>query len=314
MIRLQAVSLILLFFVCISSSYSQNPGFDILTIGPSTEALGINEATTAYLLGASDIYTNPANLVFESSSNLNADYSLWIGDLTNKHLAASFKRKNSAIGFGLLASEASEFELRTRPGPSEGTFSVSYLSITGGYAYRLRNLSAGVSFHYLREELYIFNASGYAFNAGISSRWRNDKLFVSAVIQNLGKMNELDNTETKLPILFRAGLNARLWESPPGRKKTFPLSITLLSDVVVPVQEQSSNESDSYGDTYLNIALSVKTAEILTLRAGYKTGESARPLTFGTGIQINNVTANYALVPFETGFGTVHSVGISYAF
>jgi len=37
-------------------------------------------------------------------------------------------------------------------------------------------------------------------------------------------------------------------------------------------------------------------------------------LSFGTGVILNNITANYALIPFETGFGTVHSVGIGYRF
>lgn len=311
---MKTILLCLMPSVWCSSVLSQGTGFDLLTIGPNTEALGINEATTAYLLGASDIYANPANLAFEPSSSLNADYSLWIGGLTNTHVAANFKRENSAIGFGLLASEVGDFELRDRPGPSQGSFSTGYLSLAGGYAFRLRNFSAGASFQYLREELYIYNASGYAINAGISSHWLGKKIIVSAALQNVGKMDDLNSDQTQLPTLFRAGFNTKFLEFSPKNDASFPIAVALLSDFVLPLQEQSNSTSENANNPYLNIGVSIEAANIIILRGGYKTGESARPLSFGTGIHINNVTANYAIIPFETGFGTVHAIGIGYEF
>ncbi|NGP76228.1 PorV/PorQ family protein [Balneolaceae bacterium YR4-1] len=295
---------------------AQSTGFELLTTGPNTEALGLGETTTAYLLGASNLYTNPANLAFEPSSGFNADYSLWIGGLTNTHAAVNFKRNRSAIAFGLLASQADDFELRSRPGPSQGSFSISYLSLSGAYALNYRNLAIGASFQYLREELYIYNASGYAINAGISSHWFNRKLYVSAALQNAGKMDELNTEATRLPALVRVGINARIYELGTG-ENDFPVSISVLSDVVIPVNNDPMNNTTNtheQDEAYLNFGISVTAADILTLRGGYKTGETTRPLSFGTGIILNNITANYALVPFETGFGTVHSIGIGFTF
>lgn len=299
-----------------SQAFSQSTGFELLTTGPNSEALGLNEATSATLLGASNIYTNPANLAFETTSGFNADYSLWIGGLTNTHAAVNFRRDNSAIAFGLLASEADDFELRSRPGPSQGSFSVSYLSLSGAYAFSYQNLSLGAAFQYLREELYIYNASGYALNAGLSSHWFDKKLYVSATLQNLGKMDELNNARTQLPTNLRGGFKANVFDIADDAN-SFPISVSLLSDIVVPLNEENVSESNntiSQEKAYLNIALSVKAANIITVRGGYKTGSTARSLSFGTGILLNNITANYALVPFETGFGTVHSVGIGYRF
>lgn len=295
---------------------AQGTGFELLTTGPNSEALSLGEATTAYLLGASSIYTNPANLAFEYSSSFNADYTLWIGGITNTHAAINFKKENSAIAFGLLASEASDFELRNRPGPSQGSFSVSYLSLSGGYAYAYRNFSLGASFQYLREELYIYNASGYSVNAGVSSHWFGRRLFVSASVKNIGKMDELNTEETELPGLARGGIYAKLFNLSAGQND-FPITFALLSDIVIPLKDNEANISRSSAieeNINLNIGLSVVAAEIVSLRAGYKTGDTARHLSFGTGILFENITANYAIVPFETGFGTVHSIGLGYKF
>lgn len=306
---------LLLSLIC-SQAFSQGTGFEILTTGPNSEALGLNEATAASLLGASSIYTNPANLAFESSSGFNADYSLWIGGLTNTHAAVHFKREKSAVAFGLLASEADDFELRSRPGPSQGSFSVSYLSLAGAYAFSYKNLALGTTFHYLREELYIYNASGYALNAGLSSHWFDRKLYISAALQNLGRMDLLNNERTQLPANLRGGINAKVFAIADGENR-FPVSVSLLSDIVYPLNEENGSESSntiSRDEVFFNIALSIEAANIITLRGGYKTGSTSRSFSFGTGILLNNITANYALIPFETGFGTVHSLGIGYRF
>lgn len=314
---LRKIYLITLFFTLGNTLASaQGTGFELLTTGPNTEALGLGEATTAYLLGASSLYTNPANLAFEPASGFSADYTLWIGGLTNTHAAVNFKRERSAVAFGLLASDAGDFELRSRPGPSEGSFSVSYLSLSGGYAFTFKNIALGASFQYLREELYIYNASGYGFNAGISSHWFNRKLYVSAALQNVGKMDELNTEATQLPALVRGGINARIFEFSAG-ENGFPIDISLLSDIVFPVNDKELNSASNtlkQENTYINFGVSITAADIISLRGGYKTGETTRPLSFGTEIILNNVTAGYALVPFETGFGTVHSIGIGYSF
>ena len=306
----------LLWVLTNSQLFAQDTGFEILTTGPNTEALSLGEATTAYLMGASSLYTNPANLALESASGFSADYTLWIGGLTNTHAAVNLKRERSAIAFGLLASEAGDFELRSRPGPSQGSFSASYLSLSGGYAYSYLNFAVGATFHYLREELYIYNASGYAFNAGISSHWLNRRLYVSAALQNAGKMDDLNTEATRLPTLVRGGINARLFRFTAG-ENDFPVSFALLTDMVFSLNQDEANTSSNTPEAenaYLNIGLSVTAADIISLRVGYKTGDTVRPLSFGTGIIFNSVSANYALVPFETGFGTVHSVGIGYKF
>lgn len=292
-------------------------GFDMLTIGPNTEALGLNEATTSLLLGASSIYSNPANLALETSSNLNADYARWIAGLNHTHIAANFKRNNSALAFGLLAEQADDFELRSRPGPSDGSFSVSYFSLAASYAHSYKNFSLGVTGQYLHEEIYIYDASGYAFNAGISSHWMNRKLFVSASLLNVGKMNPLNLEETELPAQFRSGASYLLFNRSENLSGGLALKLRLISELVFPLQT-TGNNAGSAGtiseDYYLNLGMSAEVAGSFILRGGYKSGDTERPLSFGLGLNIDRIGINYALVPFQTGYGTVHAVGLKYGF
>lgn len=295
--------------------FGQSTGFDMLTIGPNSEALGLSEATTAQLLGASNIYTNPANLVLEPSSDLRADYSLWIAGLNHTHLATNLKKSNRALAFGILASESDDFELRSRPGPSEGSFSVSYLSLSAAYALKVKNFSAGISAHYLREEIYLYDASGYAINAGLSSHWLERKLFVAAAIQNLGSMSALNREETALPTRFRTGIATEIFTLSTGNDKGMPIVFRLASDFVLPLEKSSGTADTEFSnDAFINAGLAVEAAGMLTVRGGYKSGDTERPVSFGLGISVNNVQADYALIPFKTGFGTVHSIGLSYRF
>ncbi|MDZ7693250.1 MAG: hypothetical protein U5K69_19385 [Balneolaceae bacterium] len=113
---------ILLFLA--STAQGQTSGLDFLNIGPNTRALSLGEAVTALPMGGSSIYTNPANLAFDTTSTLSADYTLWIADFYNSHVAVNLRNsENQALAFGLLNSSSLDFQARTSPGPSEGTFS-----------------------------------------------------------------------------------------------------------------------------------------------------------------------------------------------
>jgi hypothetical protein len=315
--KILKLSILLLAIISAPFMSRAQSGFDMLTVGPNTEALGLNEATSSLLLGASNIYSNPANLALEPSSSLNADYAFWIAGLNHTHVAANFKKTNSAIAFGLLAEQTDDFELRSRPGPPEGSFSVSYFSLAGSYAHAIKNISIGATFEYLREEIYIYDASGYAFNAGISSHWLDHTLILSASLLNVGKMDPLNLEGTELPSQLQVGASYLVFNQPGKASIGLPLSLKLISEFVIPVNDdRTENGSTEYSseDYYFNLGVSAEVAESIILRAGYKSGETERPLSFGVGLNIDGIGINYALIPFKTGFGTVHALGLEYRF
>lgn len=308
-------SFFVFFFLGISVA-AQNSGLDILTIGPGTQAIGLNEAVTAELLGASSLYSNPANLAMENSSTLNADYTLWIGDLTHTHAGVNLRKNNRALAFGFLASQADEIPLRgNQPGPPDGSFNISTISLSGGYAYQLGPLSLGATVQYLREEYYIHNASGYAASFGATGQFWSKRIRIGASLLNLGKMNKLRNQPTELPTTFRAGFSAKLFTFEPPENEDLPISVTLKNDVIFPLKEsQQTTQGNSSKQIYTNIGIELVVADIVALRTGYKTGDTVRPWSAGLGLDVESISANYAIIPFETGFGTVHSLGLKYQF
>ena len=46
----------------------------------------------------------------------------------------------------------------------------------------------------------------------------------------------------------------------------------------------------------------------------FRTGDSKRPFSLGMGLNIEELIFSYAFVPFETGFGSTHTVSLRYLF
>lgn len=304
-----------LFLYC-SSLFAQQTGLELLTIGPNSKALGLNEAVTAEIMGASSLYTNPANLAFDYSSTLNASYTLWIADLKHTNAAANFRKGSRALAFGFLGSQVNEVSLReNQSGAPGGSFAVSTFSLSSGYAYRLGPVALGGTLQYLREEFYIYEASGWAANIGASAIILDNRILIGTCLLNIGAMNELHVEATPLPTMFRAGYNAELFTFTPPQNSDLPVTVNLKNDLVVPLQTRSSTtQSEPVDDVYSNIALEFNVANVIALRTGYKTGDTVRHWSAGAAIAVGAVTFNYALVPFETGYGTVHSIGLQYRF
>lgn len=291
-------------------------GLDFLNIGPSARLLSISEAGAATLTGASAIYTNPSLLAFEPESSLDLSYTFWVSEVGNQFAAINFLRNRSAIAFGVFNSKADDFEARVNPGPSAGTFSVSYLSLAGAAAYRLGPVSAGFTVQYLREEVFQFIANGYALNVGAAAQMLDTRVRIGVSLNNLGEMEELDIISTPVPSSLNAGVSAGLIEFVTPGPNDLPLLISLHTAYSKPLQEQVSGDftrSDS-NDGFLSLAISGDAAGLFSVQAGYRIGPTERPLSFGLGLILDPVRVNYAMVPFSTGFGTAHSFGIQYNF
>jgi len=291
-------------------------GLDFLNIGPSAALLSISEASSAATVGPAAIYSNPAMLAFEERSALDVNYSLWIADVKNQFAGVNFVRDRSALAFGVYNSAADGFEARDRPGPSAGNFSVGYLSLSGAAAHRFGPLSIGITGQFLREEVFQFRATGYAVSAGAALLLFDGRLRAGTALRNLGEMESLDEQSTKLPASISAGISADVLNITTPGNNDFPVLITMLADYTHRLEEPGTGDfvrSDS-DDPFISFATEITAANLLFVNAGYRFGPTERPFSLGGGLSLDTITVRYALVPFSTGFGTVHSFGLQYHF
>ncbi|MDX1641500.1 MAG: PorV/PorQ family protein [Balneolaceae bacterium] len=309
---------LLLFILPLPNGYAQDTGsgLDFLNIGASSRMLSLSEATTAANVGPSSIYSNPSLLALQDRTSLDVSYTLWIANVNNQFAALNFVRNDRAFAFGVYSSGSSGFEARDRPGPSAGEFSIRYLSLSGAIAQKLGPFSIGVTGQYLREEVFQFRASGYAFNAGLTGSFMDDKIRAAVALKNLGSMDSLDEESTALPSSFSTGISASLVQfSTPGVNQ-LPILLSVIADWSQPIEDNPSSDfiDNNEDEGYLSIAMDVNVGDLLFVQSGYRWGPTERPVSFGLGLAIESVRVNYALVPFSTGFGTVHSFGVQYYF
>lgn len=295
-------------------TFAQESGLRLLNIGPTAFELAMSEASVATPNGSPSLYSNPALLSMADKSTISLGYTNWISDSNNLFGGINLKKNRRAVAFSFYTSGVSGLEQRDNPGESNGDFSIQYVSISGAYSYDFDYFSAGISGHYLNEEVFPYRATGYAVSLGLASEFLNDRLSIGASLLNLGEMEELNQIATDLPSSFNAGFAIDVLNFTHKKAKDLPISVRLMADYVMPLDTDTPASAQDYNpdEDYINVAALFEVAEVVQVQAGYKTGDNTRPISFGVGFITERVTFNYALIPFNTGFGTVHSIGLQY--
>ena len=303
-----------LFLVFVFSQLNaQSSGIQFLEIGPTAAELSLSGAAVATPNGASSIYTNPSLLVLQDRPSLSFGYTNWILDTNNLFGGINLKRGNRAFAFSFYTSGISGFEQRNNPGESNGDFSIQYLSISGAYAINLKGINVGFSTQFLTEDIYPFRATGYAFNFGISTSLSNGGIRLGTSLLNIGTMEKLDETSTILPSSFNLGIAVDVLEFTHKKNPELPILFTFMGDFVQPIESMGSNDEDFIPVTsYFNVGLELLVSQIVKINIGYRTQQNVRPMSYGIGFIAEKVSFDYAIIPFNTGFGTVHSIGLQY--
>tara|TARA_R110000868_G_scaffold396971_2_gene669428 strand:- start:7556 stop:8503 length:948 start_codon:yes stop_codon:yes gene_type:complete len=298
----------------ITFAQAQQSGLKLLQVNPTASELARSETSLATPNGAASIHSNPALLALSNSSTIDLGYTSWISESNNVFGGMNLRNGKRALAFSFYTSGVTGLEQRDIPGESNGDFSIQYLSISGAYAYDFKYFTAGFAGHYLNEEVYPYRATGYAVNLGLASSLAQDRIRIGASLLNLGEMEKLNEVATELPSSFNIGIAADLIEFAHKKNQNLPILITVMADFIMPTEGASSSTYTDFNpdENYFNFGLGLEVAEIVQVNAGYKTGDNTRPISFGVGFITEKVVFNYALIPFNTGFDTVHSIGIQY--
>ncbi|GAB4332688.1 MAG: hypothetical protein Kow0037_10430 [Calditrichia bacterium] len=273
-------------------------GLSYLKIAVDARAVGMGEAFTAMANDASAVYWNPAGLMGARASNVIFNHNEWIEDIRGEFAAIQFVKSKSSFAFHVRSFNLGDIEVRNRPTtePLETT-GAHYLSLGVSYARQFnRSINWGISMKYLFEKIYVEEASGFAADFGLTYQSPFPFLKFAATVQNLGKMNNLKNESTELPMIVRAGL---AYQMPFNSDKLFA---TMALDFMKAESE----------DPNLHIGGEVILWKQLALRLGILEGYEAKNYAFGVGFLRNSLRVDYALTPFSDDLGVAHRFSLNF--
>lgn len=267
-------------------------GLAFLKLGVGGRASAMGEAYVAVSDDASSVFWNPAGLSYIQRPEVAFTHTAWLQDISNDFLAFAFPGFGGGVGVSVYTGAVDGIERRTIPSSEPlGTVEARDLAISLGYARELSSkFRAGFSVKYLYEKIYIEEASGYAFDVGVSYQPFESSLRFAGVIQNIGSMGDLRNDSIKLPTAFRGGgtYSVDLHE--------FDGVLVLAADAVKFV------ENDLRG----NFGVEVNLLRKLAFRFGYQTGGAETNLGGGFGLRFNRVELDYGYRPFDSDLGDTH--------
>ncbi len=283
---------------------AQTGGLRFLTLGTGPSQLASGESFVAGAPGAMRLFANPALNALAYGSELDISHGYWIGEATNSAVAFTASGAGGRFGLGVRASGVGGIEARQTPGPAAGDLVVDYLALTAGYARTLAGIGVGVNAHYLFEQVADRRATGLALDAGLAAAVLDGRLRLGAALRNSGSMDADGAQASPVPSELRFGADADLFSFTVAGSGEIPLLVGISGDFISP------NDASAY--TAMGLRLSV--ADVIDLRGGWQSGDTVRPLSGGIDIRYGRWRFGYAVVPFESGFGTTHTLGAGIRF
>lgn len=279
------LAILLLTLTAGAHSTAAEPGFAVLQSGAGARAAALGDATTA-LMDAAGAATNPAALPPGTTSTIS--HTEWIADIRHEHISAGWGTEDgNRYAVGVLLSHSGGLERRLGPSIEPlGDFGVYEWTADAAWSRPLNaNLRAGINAKFVRQSIDTDAASGGAVDLGL--HYQGKAWMVGVAARNIGRMNELAQQATPLPLQARVGagyLRGPLWIS---------------SDV----------HWTRDGDAGFHAGSEFRVRHGLVLRGGYQTGDT-RNMSLGVGVLAGLWRIDYAYLPFSDGLGQAHRVSL----
>ncbi|RPI69178.1 MAG: PorV/PorQ family protein [Ignavibacteriales bacterium] len=292
--------IITLFGITIFPQSSGNNGLHFLKFGFGARNIAMGDAGSSLSNDVTSLFYNPSGLAGTEGSEAIFMHSEWIQDVKSEVGGIRSKLFGLPVALGFNLTSVGDIEVRQKPGEPESTFDVNYFfgSISTGF-FITDEVSFGTSVKYLYEGMYTEEATGFAFDFGLTYLTPIKGLTASAVYKNLGSMNELRIESTKLPAELRV-----------GTAYAFDISDSDFGLTAAAEFHKYTLEDE----IHLNAGTEVIYKNTIALRGGYQSGYESRGLTGGIGLIWGNLNFDYAFVPFSLGFGSANLFSLGFRF
>ena len=264
--------------------------FQFLKIGIGARQTGMGEAGISVVRDVNSLFWNPAGITGIQSAEASFSYNRWFADMNYFAGAAAFAVEDigvfgvsySNLGYGDIPEALSTSASGSSDTRTGSTFTGYDMLIGLSYARQFTsNLSIGVTGKMLREKLWIYGVTTYAFDVGTfyDTQFRGIRFAMSA--QNFsGAVKFLDIGSRRegydIPLLFTIGVSVDLMN--PG-----DAFINAGDDNRFTLALETVNSND-YGERW-NIGGEYTFADLLSLRGGYRFNYEDGNLSFGAGVR-----------------------------
>ncbi|MFZ6031908.1 MAG: PorV/PorQ family protein [Melioribacter sp.] len=291
--------IILILFVAwgiIEGQSSQSTGMSILKNGTGSRIISMGELGVAQ----TDIYDfvyNPSLLSLDNSTAFSFTHNTRFNDIGTRNFLARLELWGIPLGLTLASTTIDNIEIRTKPGEPEATFNANYFY--GGISFSGKlydSFFAGATVKFIYENLYTDDASGIAYDMGLSYSGLTENLLLGLSVRNLGKMNNLRYQASDLPSEIRTGVSYKF--------------ILNKVNLLITAGAQKYFNGDNL---HLHGGFEIDYSGALFLRAGYMSGYYSKKITAGFGVNWNNIGLDYAFQPYEYSLGDSHTFSISYS-
>ena len=281
-----------------------------LKIGIGARSSAMGEACIANLNSIDAVFWNPAAITQMQRLESSFSYTKWIGDLnvTAGAVGLTVDRLGSialdyiAMDYGdipeaLVTSPDGKLDTRTGLNFSGGDLSVG-LSFSKMFTDRL---SIGIRTKYLREDLYTYSTSLWAFDVGTyyNTGWKGIRLAMTA--QNFAsqarwlKTQQREEQQYEVPLVFRIGTSIDLL----GGKDLFLGGNPNKQRLSLNIDAIHSND---YAER-LNIGAEYWLWNRIALRTGYRTNREEGHFSVGAALNIpmdfTNLVVDYSFVDYD---------------
>jgi hypothetical protein len=298
MIRKTSAIIFLLFVISSARAQGTSAGSSQMKLLLTARSAALGESVVSDPGQFSSWSMNPANLCAASPLSVALTHSRWIQEIQSELLAVRIPIADGSLGLGVSANSVPGIEIRDASGPSLGTFSARYTSFQLGYAQHITgDIILGASIKYLYEKIYVDEATGFGFDAGVIYSTPIEGLIAGFALTNLGGLQAFQTEKSDLPTFSRVGASYDF------QRGEFDFSI---SGAV------ASNLQDT--ETHLQGSIEATYGHKISLRLGYQTGYESRALSAGVGIRFGFIQFDYAYVPFALGLGDSHIFSLGFQF
>lgn len=284
------IYLIIIITLTFFGSVHAEIGLKFLAIPNSTREMSMGETGVSYFGSGSAIWLNPAHMA-SGTSDVWFQGFRWIADGKGSYGGTRIRTSWGGLGVYYFNHGMDGFEVRDRPGDSQGTFAIHQSVVAAGISYRFtRELATGVVYKGTFEDIY--GSTYYTwgiFDWGII--WNTGDTGLGASISNIG-VGGFGGVD--LPLTGRLGVSRRL------EKDDF--SGLLVAEGVFAQKDTQ----------YLHLGAETGWRETLHLRLGYMFGHDTRSLTCGLGTTIGRYRMDFALIPVEAELGTTWRIGVGF--